>query len=474
MELGNSTPYKLERFQKKIGCLIQIPNIGRGQLKYVGSVDTKPGLYAGVDLLANIGKNNGTFNGKKYFDTEYPQSGLFIQLQKVVELIENAKTQVNSNRIGNNGRRTPSTRRSLLSNDVAQVPQLLQSIPRSRMSSIGSVESTIVTRQTVNDPKSPTPVRNFKVSSRGSSVSLDNQLSNQIMAENEMEIDPPSSVERQDGRIIKDYELKLEKQQRKVLEYERLLNDQRMVLEEIKPAIDDYELEIQKLESERNRLTQQLNDERQEQRRRIQYFETEHGQLLDVVNQLHEELKENEVERKLSQVESSAVSQENNANINLEAIQSELEELRKYKQEMEHAKMKWDKEKDQLKMHNDSLSKEYAALNKELLTLATSSSGDQEIKDLKETIESLKIELAKAKEKDATKQVDFHNSVASTNEPIQSLPIYKPEHPVDEAAGRKLWCVLCEKSGHEHIDCPYQFSTASKPTISPARTDAFF
>ncbi|KOH52601.1 BIK1p Microtubule-associated protein [Saccharomyces cerevisiae] len=78
----------MDRYQRKIGCFIQIPNLGRGQLKYVGPVDTKAGMFAGVDLLANIGKNDGSFMGKKYFQTEYPQSGLFIQLQKVASLIE--------------------------------------------------------------------------------------------------------------------------------------------------------------------------------------------------------------------------------------------------------------------------------------------------------------------------------------------------------------------------------------------------
>ncbi|CAI4869100.1 CKB_collapsed_G0005290.mRNA.1.CDS.1 [Saccharomyces cerevisiae] len=88
----------MDRYQRKIGCFIQIPNLGRGQLKYVGPVDTKAGMFAGVDLLANIGKNDGSFMGKKYFQTEYPQSGLFIQLQKVASLIEKASISQTSRR----------------------------------------------------------------------------------------------------------------------------------------------------------------------------------------------------------------------------------------------------------------------------------------------------------------------------------------------------------------------------------------
>lgn len=89
---SNRSNSEIIKYKQKIGCIIQIPNIGRGQLKFVGTVDNKPGYYAGVDLLAPIGKNNGTFNGRRYFNTEYPKSGLFIQLPKIAHLIDEAES----------------------------------------------------------------------------------------------------------------------------------------------------------------------------------------------------------------------------------------------------------------------------------------------------------------------------------------------------------------------------------------------
>lgn len=78
----------MEELRAKVGQFIEIPNLGRSQIKYVGQVADKPGIYVGVDLLSNIGKNDGSFNGRKYFETTYARSGLFIQLERVAALLE--------------------------------------------------------------------------------------------------------------------------------------------------------------------------------------------------------------------------------------------------------------------------------------------------------------------------------------------------------------------------------------------------
>ena len=118
----------MEKYREKIGCLVHIPNVGRGRLKYVGPVEGKPGMYAGVDLLANIGKNDGSFEDKKYFDTEHPCSGLFIQLKKLESLIEMNQTQ--------------ESRR----NTLVIAPSSLNSHSKveSRVRSVGSTGSTII------------------------------------------------------------------------------------------------------------------------------------------------------------------------------------------------------------------------------------------------------------------------------------------------------------------------------------------
>ncbi len=47
------------------------------------------------------------------------------------------------------------------------------------------------------------------------------------------------------------------------------------------------------------------------------------------------------------------------------------------------------------------------------------------------------------------------NSFESMAKQQQSIPIFSPSKRADPSAGRKLWCALCEKEGHDAIDCPF-------------------
>ncbi|WEJ93999.1 hypothetical protein PSN45_001476 [Yamadazyma tenuis] len=39
---------------------------------------------------------------------------------------------------------------------------------------------------------------------------------------------------------------------------------------------------------------------------------------------------------------------------------------------------------------------------------------------------------------------------------INSLPIYKPENDTDPSTGKDNWCGLCERDGHNSLNCPYE------------------
>ena len=147
------------------------------------------------------------------------------------------------------------------------------------------------------------------------------------------------------------------------------------------------------------------------------------------------------------------------------SITSELEKLKAYKEETDSAKVKWDKEREQLKMHNQSLSKE-------LMQLMMSDDGsandnnDKSGKESKEEAERLRREVDSLKKQ--LKEVTRHQDTtlqSNDNTPkekeltaptIESLPVYKPPAKIDASAGRELWCVLCERDGHESIDCPFE------------------
>ncbi|KAJ7733766.1 hypothetical protein DFH07DRAFT_928669 [Mycena maculata] len=70
----------------EVGDNVRIESLGyEGTLRYMGSIDGKPGLWAGVELaggFAGKGKNNGTVNGKQYFSCP-PNCGVFIATTKL-------------------------------------------------------------------------------------------------------------------------------------------------------------------------------------------------------------------------------------------------------------------------------------------------------------------------------------------------------------------------------------------------------
>lgn len=452
----------MEKYQVKIGCLVHIPNVGRGQLKYVGPVDTKPGIYVGVDLLANIGKNDGSFKGKKYFRTEFPQSGLFIQLQKVASLIENAQP------VG--------SRRNTLASEsgFALAPN-----EGNRVSSSESTGSTIIRRPIPADPRSPTPVREGTFGSGNDLVGelkqrkLRTALRDDVVLkpngdtdfDGDLNMIPPSSVSSRHSEsrspspgILKGYELKIERQEREILQYKRLLDDQRMVLEEIQPTIDEYEANSRETEAEMSQLRHRLKEEQEQQRRQKQFFETEHEQLLAVVDELHEEIKANE--RRVAAGQNQAGGAD--ANPQSKRVMNDLMRKVEY---YEAAQVKWMKEKEQLKLQNDSLSAEYKALNQELLRASQNSGGESsETKLLRDKLADADMKIVQLQDllnqknhlRSPAYEDDTHNMQNSRSDTTDSLSMYKPSIKVDSTVRREAWCALCEKDGHESIECPYE------------------
>lgn len=57
--------------------------------------------------------------------------------------------------------------------------------------------------------------------------------------------------------------------------------------------------------------------------------------------------------------------------------------------------------------------------------------------------------------------LQFHNKPVPNTPPVfpsttGSLPIYKPEKEIDPSAGKDDWCGLCERDGHDSLNCPYE------------------
>lgn len=67
----------------QVGDLVNVPGGMYGTVKFLGSVAGKPGRFAGIELSAEHaprGKNSGEVDGRKYFTTSTPGSGIFVPM----------------------------------------------------------------------------------------------------------------------------------------------------------------------------------------------------------------------------------------------------------------------------------------------------------------------------------------------------------------------------------------------------------
>ncbi|CAL2036761.1 unnamed protein product, partial [Caenorhabditis brenneri] len=65
-----------------IGRLVDVVNVGKGFLRYVGPIHGKEGLFCGIELLEANGKHDGSFQGVSYFIAT-PQHGIFAPIFRV-------------------------------------------------------------------------------------------------------------------------------------------------------------------------------------------------------------------------------------------------------------------------------------------------------------------------------------------------------------------------------------------------------
>lgn len=74
--------------QVKVGDTVTVPGDMHGTVKFVGSVAGKRGTFAGVQLASEYaarGKNSGDVEGKHYFRTSIPGSGIFLPVEKATK-----------------------------------------------------------------------------------------------------------------------------------------------------------------------------------------------------------------------------------------------------------------------------------------------------------------------------------------------------------------------------------------------------
>ncbi|OKL56801.1 hypothetical protein UA08_07770 [Talaromyces atroroseus] len=67
----------------RVGDQVNVPGGMYGTVRFVGTVNGKPGRFAGIELAAEHaarGKNNGDVDGRNYFTTSIPGAGIFVPI----------------------------------------------------------------------------------------------------------------------------------------------------------------------------------------------------------------------------------------------------------------------------------------------------------------------------------------------------------------------------------------------------------
>jgi hypothetical protein len=96
--------------EPRVGDTVEVPGGMHGTVKFVGQVDGKKGTFAGVQLApeyAARGKNSGEVDGKSYFRTTKPGSGIFLPVEKAIPKPTPGTPQGSSLSNFNQGGRTP-------------------------------------------------------------------------------------------------------------------------------------------------------------------------------------------------------------------------------------------------------------------------------------------------------------------------------------------------------------------------------
>ncbi|RGP62075.1 tip elongation protein 1 [Fusarium sporotrichioides] len=82
-----TTPGRSQSANVSLGDIVDVPGGMYGVVRFVGPVQGKKGVFAGVELdeeFANRGKNDGDVDGVSYFQTDIPGAGIFLPAAKAL------------------------------------------------------------------------------------------------------------------------------------------------------------------------------------------------------------------------------------------------------------------------------------------------------------------------------------------------------------------------------------------------------
>lgn len=236
----------------RVGDLVNVPGGMYGTVKFLGTVNGKPGRFAGIELAsehASRGKNNGDVDGRSYFTTSVPGAGIFVPMNNSKYVTRRvpvtpptpsratAATPNFSKSLGPASMSMPRPRLRRPSLPRPESPRASQSPPKSSMTGLRTPSTTL--KSSINGPLTNGPNRALfpKTPSR-----LSDRPPSRVSAGDET----PTSAKTSDtfeSSALEPHDLK-----EKVRALERELKDRDRQLEEQTKALNELQESVSQLE----------------------------------------------------------------------------------------------------------------------------------------------------------------------------------------------------------------------------------
>ncbi|GMM37583.1 Bik1 protein [Saccharomycopsis crataegensis] len=299
----------------EVGATVLVPHDRVGILRFIGNVDEKPGLFAGIELInGSPGRNNGDYKGKKYFDVEVPNSGLFYSYDSIATLNVGSATggvskpsafAANHNNNNNNNNKRVSTgtfvttakgtkavRDKRLSLDSQATVK-----GNTRRSFTATLATTTTDSRTHNHhhhhpfTTTTTTTRRTSLTPIRSGISSTNDLASQIDILTRQQ-DALKQEKMQLASDLSQYKAQLDNKVSLLQEYENSIE------EILKPTIEDYKYQLQQKDTKISKLKQQADQQRDELRDAISALEDQASENAEIytteITSLKKTIAENE------------------------------------------------------------------------------------------------------------------------------------------------------------------------------------
>ncbi|KAJ5591803.1 uncharacterized protein N7459_002172 [Penicillium hispanicum] len=254
----------------QIGDVVNVPGGMYGTVKYLGAVAGKPGRFAGIELgseHAQRGKNSGDVDGRKYFATSVPGSGIFVPMNNSKYVTRRSTSSTFA--VPTTPARAPPVN---FSKSVGPSPSM--SRPRIRRPSLPRPESprAVPPKLSLSGLRTPSAASKTSNGYQRSPVKAPSRLSDRPPSRISLEDDAASSFGRpsdvqQFSNSAETQELKdqIKTLERQLLDRDKQLDDQSRTLGDFQRTLEELEgsdsLSIRVQLRERNERINQLTAE---------------------------------------------------------------------------------------------------------------------------------------------------------------------------------------------------------------------